>query len=149
MWEFLTLALIDTDSYPIWDLYLFLLYVETIFSGTCHVSGLWISNIPRYFYLVLQSHVSKLEFKVDTFSANLSLNLFFFLRKFNDDMHCIGTEECICTTICKQTSSYGLRWILEKYVVILTKSSSSCFYMLSLSYFFVVLIFSNVRYIDI
>ena len=28
-------------------------YVETIFSWACHVSGLWISNIPRYFYFAL------------------------------------------------------------------------------------------------
>ena len=30
-------------------------YAETIFSSTCHVSGLWISNIPRYFYFAYQN----------------------------------------------------------------------------------------------
>ena len=42
----------DTWSCPIWDLHL-LYNVDTIFSWACHVFGLWISNIPRYFYFAL------------------------------------------------------------------------------------------------
>ena len=33
--------------------------VETIFSGACHVYGLWISNIRRYFYFTLRCSILK------------------------------------------------------------------------------------------
>ena len=62
-------------------------------------------------------------------------------KKMNYSSHCIGSKIYICTTICKHTGNSGL---LENYEVILAKFSSSCYYMLSFSFFFVVFIFRKV-----
>ena len=45
-----SLSLLDTLSCQIWDIICMCSNVETILLWTCHVSALWVSNIPRYFY---------------------------------------------------------------------------------------------------
>ena len=49
-----TLTPPDIWSCPIWTC--IRSNIDTSFPWTCHVSGLWISNIPRYFYFALYSY---------------------------------------------------------------------------------------------
>ena len=83
---------------------------------------------------------------VDTCKFVLSALIRHFCEKSTIAGTALALKDAFAPTICKHTGNSGLCDFLENYLVILAKFSSSCLYMFSFSYFFVVFILWSKTY---
>ena len=62
--------------------------------------------------------ITCVHFNLHDFETCFKCPYRFLLWQFNDNWHCIDTEWCICTTICKHTRNSGLSWFASIHAIL-------------------------------